>query len=123
MQTADFVTTLFDGKSNPAKATVALTMAVNALAKGHSALILLMVEAVEFGVPGAMDGIDIGAPFKPLAELLQAFRDGGGRVAICGACMIHNGFAKEQMDPAFEIITAPDVVDALMGAGGSLQIT
>ena len=69
MQTANFVATLFDGKSNPAKATVAFTMALNAVKKGHSAMVLLMVEAVELGLPDATAEMDVGAPFAPVAKL------------------------------------------------------
>ena len=123
MQTADFVTTIFDGKSNPAKVTVAFTMALNAAKKGHSALVLLMVEAVELGQPGATEGMDIGKPFMPVSALLAEYRALGGRIGICQACMIHNGFSAEQMVPEYEIVTAPDVIDLLMGANGSLQIT
>ncbi|WP_180900094.1 DsrE family protein [Martelella soudanensis] len=123
MQTTAFVATIFDGKSNPNKVTVAFTTALNALLKGHSATIILMVEAVELGKPGATDGIDIGAPFEPVSDLLAKFREGGGKIAVCGACMKHNGFSAEDMDPAYEIITAPDVVDLLMNAEGTLQIT
>lgn len=123
MQTTDFVATIFDGKSNPNKVTVAFTMALNALMKGHSATVILMVEAVELGKPGATDGMDIGKPFEPVSDLLAKFREAGGKVAICGACMIHNGMSAEEMDPGYDIITAPDVVDLLMKATGSLQIT
>ena len=123
MKSADFVATLFDGKSNPAKVTVAFTMALNALQKGHDTMVLLMVEAVELGQPGAFDGIDIGKPFEPVAELLLAFLSGGGRIGICKSCMIHNGFTAEQMVPSYEIVTAPDVIDLLVAAKGSLQIT
>lgn len=123
MQTTDFVATVFDGKSNPNKVTVTFTMALNALLKGHSATIILMVEAVELGQPHATDGIDIGKPFEPVAELLSKYLDKGGRIAICGACMLHNGMTAEQMDPRFEIINAPDVIELLMHAKGSLQVT
>ncbi|WP_417807449.1 DsrE family protein [Thioclava sp.] len=123
MQTAEFVTTVFDGKSNPAKVTVAFTMALNAVKAGHSAMVLLMVEAVELGVPGATEGMDIGKPFEPVDDLLKAYLAGGGRIGICGACMIHNGFNAEQMAPEYEIVTAPDVVTLLMASQGSLQIT
>ena len=123
MQTTDFVATVFDGRSNPNKVTVTLTMALNALIKGHSATIILMVEAVELGQPGATHGIDIGKPFEPATNLLEKFVEQGGRVAICGACMLHNGMSAEQMDPRFDIITAPDVIDLLMAAKGSLQVT
>lgn len=123
MKTADFVATLFDGTSDPNKITVAFTMALNALNKGHSAIVLLMVEAVELGKPGMLDAIDIGKPFQPAGELLEQFLAAGGRIGICGACMIHNGFTAEDMAPGYEIITAPDVVDLLMDAKGSLQVT
>nr|WP_319251350.1 DsrE family protein [uncultured Celeribacter sp.] len=123
MQTADFVATIFDGHSNPGKVTVAFTMALNALKMGHSAIVLLMVEGVELGKPGATADMDIGKPFEPVADLLAAYREAGGRIGICGACMIHNGFSAEEMDPDYEIITAPDVVTLMMEAKGTLPIT
>jgi len=123
MQTADFVTTVFDGKSNPAKVTVAFTMALNAVKAGHSAMLLLMVKAVELGLPDACIGMDIDKPFEPVADLLKAYLEGGGRIGICSACMIHNGFTADQMVPEYEIVTAPEVVQFLMAAKGSLQLT
>ena len=123
MQSADFVATLFDGRANPAKVTVAFTMALNALQKGHSAMVLLMVEAVELGQPDATAGIDVGKPFEPVPDLLAKFITGGGRIGICKSCMIHNGFSAEQIVPGYEIITAPEVIDLMMAAKGSLQIT
>lgn len=122
MQT-DFVSTLFDGHSNTDKVTVAFTMAVNALAKGHSATVILMAQAVELGRPGAADNIDIGTPFKPVKELLDAYLAQGGQVAICSSCMIHGGFNAEDMDSRYPIINAPDVIDLVMGAKGTLQIS
>ncbi|MBE1236842.1 DsrE family protein [Phaeovibrio sulfidiphilus] len=123
MQPADFVTTVFDGKANPEKVTVAFTVALNALKKGHSTMMLLMLQAVELGVPGATDGMDIGAPFAPVSDLLKEYRALGGRVGICYSCMIHNGFTEEQMVPEYEIVKVPQVVDFLVGSKGSLQIT
>ena len=122
LQTAAFVSTLFHGQGNPDKVTVALTMALNARLKGHTACLILMAEGVALGLPGATDSMDIGHPFEPAAELLQKYMDEGGRVAICKSCMVHNGFSSEQMDARFEIITAPDVINLLMGAQGSLQV-
>ena len=46
MKQTDFVVTLFEGKENPNNLTVAVVMGVNALKQGHSASIILMVEAV-----------------------------------------------------------------------------
>ena len=74
-------------------------------------------------IPGASQGMDVGKPFEPVQQLLHKYLELGGRVAICSSCMIHNGFTAEQMDPRFAIITAPEVIDLLMNAKGSLQIT
>ncbi|RMX08921.1 sulfur reduction protein DsrE [Corticibacter populi] len=120
--TADFVSTLFHGRSNPDKVTVALTMALNARLKSHTACLILMTEGVVLGLPGAADSMDIGQPFEPAADLLRKYLAEGGRVAVCKSCMLHNGLTAGQMDARFEIITAPDVIDLLMGARGSLQV-
>lgn len=123
MRNTDFVVTLFEGKANPNNLTVAVVMALNALKQGHTATIILMVEAVELGKPGATKGIDIGAPFAEVGGQLEEYMDMGGQVCICNACMLHNGFSAEDMDSRFELINAPDVVSLLMNAKGSLQIT
>lgn len=123
MQTTDFVATVFDGHGDPNKVTVTFTMALNAVLKGHTATVILMIEAVELGKPGATAGMDIGKPFEPVADLLAQYLEKGGKVAVCRSCLIHNGFTEDQMDPRFEVITAPQVIDLLMGAKGSLQVT
>ncbi|NYT65626.1 DsrE family protein [Alcaligenaceae bacterium] len=123
MQQTDFVSTLFDGYSNPDKVTVAFTMAMNAALKGHSATIILMAGAVELGKPNATSKINIGAPFQPVAELLSKYIELGGCIAVCSSCMVHNGFSQADMDERYQIISAADVVDLLMGAKGSLQVS
>lgn len=123
MKLTDFVVTLFDGKNNPDNVTVAVVMGLNALQQGHSATIILMVKAVELGQPDATKGMDIGKPFAEVSGELKKYLDLGGQVCICNACMIHNGFKAEDMDPRFVLINAPDVVKLLMNAKGSLQIT
>ena len=121
-QAADFVSTLYHGEDDPNKVTVALTMVLQARRKGHSVCLILMADAVALGVPGAADSLDIGQPFQPAAQLLKDYLSEGGRVAVCKSCLIHNGFTVEQMDGRYEIINAPDVVDLLMGATGTLQV-
>lgn len=121
--TTDFVATLFDGKANPEKVTVTLTLALNAVKKGHTATLVLMAAATGLGLPDAAAGIDIGAPFKPAAELLEAYLESGGRVAVCSSCLVHNGFTAEQVDSRYLIINGGDVIDLLMAAKGSLQVT
>lgn len=123
MQQSDYITTLFEGHSDPSKVTIAFTLAVNALNKGHSATIVLMLNAVELGRPEAMADINIGQPFESVADLLDCFLDKGGQLAVCKSCLIHNGFTETDMDPRFPIITGGDVVDLVMAAKGTMQIT
>ncbi len=119
----DYVSTLFDDKSNPNKITLAFTMACIALKKGHSATVILMVDAVHLALPNALDDINIGAPFEPAGKLLKAFIEQGGNVLVCGACMHHNGVEESAIDPRFRVISGDDVVELLMNAKGSLQLT
>ena len=119
----DYVGTLFDNaESNPSKITLAFTMAGIALKKGHSASVILMVDAVHLALPNALDKVDIGKPFEPAGELLEAFIEQGGQVLVCAACMKHNGIEETAIDQRFSIISGDDVVELLMNAKGSLQL-
>lgn len=119
----DYVGTLFDNSdSKPSKITLAFTMAGVALKKGHSASVILMVDAVHLGVPHALDKVNIGAPFEPAGELLEAFIEKGGQVLVCSACMKHGGVEESAIDKRFTVISGDDVVELLMNAKGSLQL-
>lgn len=119
----DFVTTLFDNESNPGKVTIAYAVSLKALEQGHSVGLILMIDAVYLARPGQVDGIDIGAPFRAVKELQQAFLDKGGKVFVCESCMEHNGITADEIDPRFEVISAGDVVTLMVESKGSLPIT
>ncbi len=85
MEQYDYVGTLFDHESNAGKVTIAFTIANRALAAGHSAALILMVNAVHLACPGRVDDINIGEPFKPVKALLDAFFEQGGKVLVCDA--------------------------------------
>lgn len=120
---APFVTVLFEGRQSPPKVTIACMTAMNAAKKGLPAVLVLMVEGVKLAVPGGLDGIDVGAPFKPAKELLEVFLAAGGKVLACASCLELARLKKEDLDPRFGVITGPEVVDLLASAGGSLQVT
>ena len=120
----DYVGTLFDNsESNPSKITLAFTMAGMALKKGHSASVILMVDAVHLALPNALAKVDIGAPFESAGELLEAFIEKGGQVLVCSACMKHGGVEESAIDKRFTVISGDDVVELLMNAKGSLQLS
>lgn len=117
-----YVGTLFSNINDPKKITVAFTMGVKALEQGHSATVILMVDAVHLARPGSLDDVDIGAPFMPANALKETFIEKGGQVLVCKACMIHNGVADDEVDARYEVISADDVIQLLMNAQGSLQL-
>lgn len=123
IQSTDYVGTLFDNETNPNKITVAFTMGVKALENGHSASLILMVDAVHLACPGKVDDLDIGAPFMPVKKLQEAFIEKGGQVLVCQACMVHNQLDNADIDPRFSVINADEVVQLLMQAKGTLQLT
>lgn len=122
-QSSDYVGTLFDNDNNPNKVTVAFTMGVKALEQGHSAAIILMVDAVHLAKPGAVDAIDIGTPFMPVKQLQETFLQNGGKIHVCQACMVHNNVAETDIDSRFSVITADGVINLQMQAKGTLQLT
>jgi predicted peroxiredoxin len=119
---SQFVTTLFDDRKNPSKVTVGFVMAMNAAKKGHQTTVILMLDAVRLGVPDGVDGIDVGAPFKPVRELLETLLTAGGKVVACASCLEHAKLTREQLDPRFGVVTAPEVIDLLTGAQGTFQV-
>lgn len=123
IQTTDYVGTLFDNETNPNKITVAFTMGVKALENGHSASLILMVDAVHLAIPGKVDDIDIGTPFMPVKQLQETFLEKGGKILVCQACMVHNDVSETAIDSRFAVINADNVVRLLMNAKGSLQLT
>lgn len=102
--------------------TIAFTMALKALEKGHDARIMLLSNAVHIGQKGFADKIDIGAPFKPIKELLPKYMEQGGKIDVCSSCMKHNGIEESEIIEGADIIQADDVVDSLMTADKTLQL-
>ncbi len=123
-KTYDYVGTVFDNdNTNPNKVTVALAIANKALEAGHSAALVLMVDAVKLSLPGKIDSIDIGEPFKPAKSLQEAFLEKGGEILVCDSCMVHNGIGREEIDPRFAVIDGGDVAHLVMNAKGMLQVS
>jgi len=87
METPDLLITLTAHERDANNVTIAFTMANKALEKGHQPEIMLLSDAVHIGEKGYADKIDIGAPFKPIGELMKSYLEQGGRLSVCGACM------------------------------------
>ena len=54
---------------------------------------------------------------------MEDYLEAGGHVAVCGACMKHNGLTEEDVDDRFTVVDADETIDLTMDAQGGLQIT
>lgn len=122
MEKIDLLITLTAHEKDANNVTIAFTMGVKAREKGHDTVILLLSNGVSLAENGYADKIDIGEPFKPIKELLPAYLAAGGKVAVCSACMKHNGVDENNLVEGVEVVTADFVVDAIMEAKKSLQL-
>lgn len=122
MEKIDLLITLTAHENDANNVTIAFTMGMNAADKGYNTVILLLSNAVSLAEKGYADKIDIGEPFKPIKELLPAYLAGGGRIAVCSACMKHNGIEATNLIDGAEVVMADFVVDGIMAAEKSLQL-
>ncbi|RSK26121.1 hypothetical protein EJF36_04090 [Bacillus sp. HMF5848] len=122
MNYADLLITLTSHENDANNVTIAFTMGVKALEKGHSVEILLLSNGVFLAEKGYGDKIDIGAPFKPIKEILPVYLENGGKLKVCSSCMEHNDVRKDNIIAGAEVISAEYVIDALMNSKKSLQL-
>ena len=107
---ADLVITLAHHENNENNVTLAFSMGIKALEKGHSVDLLLLSHGVHLAEKGYGDKIDIGTPFEPVKDLIPAFVNNGGKVKVCTACLEHNKVDKYNLIEGAELIKADDVL-------------
>lgn len=122
MNNIDLLITLTQHERDANNVTIAFTMGLRAAQKGYNVELILLSDAVHLASRGYADKIDIGAPFEPIAKLLPAFLEAGGKLKVCSSCMIHNGVDESTIIEGANIIDADYVVDAVLQAKKSLQL-
>lgn len=122
MNVTDLLITLTAHERDSNNVTIAFTMGLKALEKGHSVEIMLMSDAVHLAENNYAEKIDIGEPFEPIKDLLPRFLENGGKLNVCYSCMVHNNVKEENLIDGSKVITADYVIDALMNAEKSLQL-
>lgn len=83
MSYADLLITLTAHESDENNVTIAFTMGVKSLEKGHDTEILLLSDGVHLAEKGYADRIDIGSPFEPIKDLLGTYLAEGGKLKVC----------------------------------------
>lgn len=91
-----FAITGFDHE--PDRTAAPLVIATSALAAGADVLVWVTHEAVQLAKNGAADGIQ-PASFPALTELLDKFREAGGRIGVCPPCGKTHGVTESNMAP------------------------
>lgn len=121
MEKTDLLITLTHNEDNENNVTVAFVMGAAALDKGHKVELVLLSNAVKLGAKEEPT-IAIGDPFPAVKDARDAYLAKGGVLKICKACMIHNGVDEADLIDGTIVISAPDVIDAIMNAEKTLQL-
>jgi tRNA 2-thiouridine synthesizing protein D len=119
---SDFVITLAHNKSNPKQVTLAFTLGLKSLEKGHSTAIVLLLEGVQVGQTGHVDRVDVGEPFLPVKDMLPIFLENGGRLIVCGSCWKNAGIPDAERIAGLPVMSADQVIDLLFNAKATLQL-
>lgn len=122
MEKVDLLITLTAHENDENNVTIAFTMGLKAMEKGHKVAIMLLSNGIHLAEKGYADKIDIGEPFKAIKELLPAYLEQGGKLKVCTACMVHNGVSENDIVDGAELITADDVIDGIMNTEKTLQL-
>ena len=89
-----FSITHFD--NDPDRVAIPLVLANNALAMGEDVLIWLTLEAVQLAKLGGADGLQPKS-FPALTELLDSFKQNGGRIGVCPPCAKTYGVSEDNL--------------------------
>lgn len=104
-----FTVTHFDGDAD--RVATPLVLANNALAAGGDVLVWTSLEAVKLAKQGAAAGL-VPKSFPPVADLLKAFSENGGRIGVCPPCAKTHGVTQENMLPNAEFMGGAAVIGA-----------
>lgn len=111
------------------KVTLAMSLALGAATQGLKPAVITMHDGVwGFAKAGEnKDGtqrateIDMGAPYKSCAEMIEKIKAKGGRFFACKSCVMHRKL-KDKLDDYVEMTQGPDVVRMISGATGSIDL-
>ncbi len=94
-------------------------MGCAALASDVEAVIGFQADGVRLVHKGEADHVE-APPFPPLAELLDTFRELGGKLLVCSPCMQSRDIHPEDLVEGAEIVAAARFVAEITSATNSL---
>lgn len=105
------------GPEEPERCTIPMVMATAAQASDVDVVLGLQVEGVHLARKGALEGV-VAPKFPPLADLMAAFLEGGGKLLVCAPCAMARGFHMQE-----DLIEGAVVVGAAAFVSESLEAT
>lgn len=110
-QNAKFLFTVTTYDADADRVAVPFVLANSALAGGSDVLVWLTLEGANLARKGAADKL-IPKSFPPVADLLNAYIENGGRIGVCPPCGKTHGVTNENMLANAEWMGAAAVVGA-----------
>ncbi|MFV0442899.1 MAG: DsrE family protein [Planctomycetaceae bacterium] len=97
------------GKSDNGKtATLAFAAGLAAAAMGQPTAVFLTGDGAVWGYEGSAAGISVQG-FPPLEQLIQNFRDAGGRLLLCSVCHRTCSTGRPEANPTIEMLPGTEI--------------
>jgi predicted peroxiredoxin len=106
---------LTHGPEDAEKATIPFVMAVAAQASGAEALLIFQSNAVLLLRKGMAEHVP-AAGFAPLPDLMNLYREAGGRLLACVPCLNARKLTAEDLIERTELVAAGTVVKEFLEA-------
>ena len=105
-QTANkYLVNCTNGTNDVERATISFILAVTA-SKTNETAVFATADAAQLCVRGGADGM-VAPGYEPVADLMDAFRDNGGKIWLCPACAKAKGITEADLREGVEIAGAP----------------
>lgn len=88
--------TLTSFEQDPDRVAVPIVLANAALAMGQEATIWLTLDGVKLAKAGEADAM-VPPSFPPIKELLQQYKEHGGKIGVCPACAATHGVTEDNL--------------------------
>lgn len=104
------------------RATVTFTLANAGLAEGMDMTVFLVSNGADLARKGAVDHIQMNPLDPSLKELVEGFRDNGGKILVCPPCAKVRGYEPENLMDGAEIAGAPALYGLIQDGAATLSL-
>jgi uncharacterized protein len=109
------------GKDDPERAILPFIVGNVAVTADQEATIFLTIEGVRLATKGYAENVNKEG-FTPLKEIMNSFLANGGKIWACGACTKPRGITEADLLDGVQIVTAANLVEALVNGHVSCTV-